>query len=186
MREIAVDVERHAVERNPALDPDADRRDLVLASDAFVRPLHPDADSILAPLAGYAERRERADDPFFERGDEPAHIRAAALEVEHDIDHPLAGAVIGELAAAPGRMDGKARLDQLLGLGAGAGGVERGMLDQPDELGRRPVRYGGGARIHDRECGRIVDQAPAGPPFDRRRGRGGGRSSRSSRALTTS
>ena len=112
---------------------------------------------------------ERADDPFLERGDEAAHVRAAALEVEHDIGHPLAGAVIGELAAAPGRMDRKARLDQLLGLGAGAGGVERGVLEQPDQLARRAVGYGGGARLHDRERRLVVDQAPADPPFDRDR-----------------
>ena len=47
--------------------------------------------------------------------------------------------MIGELAAAAGRMHGKARLDQLIGLGAGAGGIERRMLEQPDQLAPRSL-----------------------------------------------
>ena len=70
----------------------------------------------LAPLAAHVEGGERADDPFLERGDEAAHVRRAALEIEHHIADPLAGAVIGELAAAAGGVDREARLDQLLRL----------------------------------------------------------------------
>ena len=70
---------------------------------ALVRPAHPDADAVLAPLAAHVEGGERADDPFLQRRDEAAHVRAAALEVEHHIGHALAGPVIGELAAAAGR-----------------------------------------------------------------------------------
>ena len=74
---------------------------------ALVRAPHPDADAVVAPLAAHLEGRERADDPFLERGDEAAHVRAAALEVEHDIGDALAGTVIGELPAAAGRWTGK-------------------------------------------------------------------------------
>ena len=51
--EIGRDVERNAVEGHPARDPDADRRDLVLAARALVGPPHPDAD----PARAAARRR---------------------------------------------------------------------------------------------------------------------------------
>src|SRR5262249_62183900 len=105
MGEIAVDIERHAVQRDPAFDPDADGRDLVLAGGALVRAPHPDPDAVCAPLARNVEARQGADDPFLQRGHEAAYVRAAALEIEHHVDDPLAGAVIGEMHAAPGRMD---------------------------------------------------------------------------------
>ena len=43
---------------------------------ALVRAPHPYADAVIAPLAAHPESCERADDPFFERRDEAAHIRA--------------------------------------------------------------------------------------------------------------
>ena len=50
-------------------------------------------------------------------------------EVEHDIDHALARPMVGILAATPRDMHGKARrLQKVLSLRAGAGGVERRML----------------------------------------------------------
>ena len=116
--------------------------------------------------------RERVDQPAFERGDEGAHVGAAALEVEHDIGHPLARPVIGELAAAPGAIDGKARVEEVGRLGAGPGRVERRVLDQPDALGGASLGDRLGARFHLRQRLRVFDQP--GAPFDRRRaGRGG-------------
>ena len=112
MRQVRLDVERKAVQRHPALDADADGGDLVLVSLALVRPPHPHADAVVAPLAAHVESGERADDPFLDGGDEAAHVRRAALEIEHDIADPLAGTVIGELAAAARRVDRKSRLDQ--------------------------------------------------------------------------
>ena len=138
---------------------------------ALVGPPNPDADPVLAPLAGDVERRQGADDPFLERGDEAAQVRAAALEVEHHIDHPLAGPVIGELAAAPGRVHREACLDQLGGLGAGAGGVERRMLDQPDELARSAVGDRRGAGLHDRERGLVGGEPLADLPLHRTQAR---------------
>src|SRR6476646_6238915 len=115
MREVRRDVERKAVQRHPALHADADRGDLVLeAALALVWPPHPYADTVVAALAMHCEGREGADDPLLERGDEAAHILGAAREVEHHIADALAGAVIGELPAAAGRVHRKARLDQLL------------------------------------------------------------------------
>ena len=103
MREIAIDVDCYPMQRDPALYANADRGDLVLAVGGLVGPAHPHADAITPPLAGNAEARERAYYPFFEIVNEAAHIPRAPVQIEHHIDDPLPGAVIGELAAAPGR-----------------------------------------------------------------------------------
>src|SRR5437764_106559 len=124
MREVAVDVERDPVQADPAPHTDADGGDLVLAAFALVVPPHPDPDAVPAPLARNAERRQRADDPVLERSNEPAHVRSAALEIKHHIGNALAGPMIGELTAAAGRMDRETGLDQFLGTGAGAGGIQ--------------------------------------------------------------
>ncbi len=137
---LRLDVERKSVQRHPALDADADGRDLVLESVALVRPPHPHADAVVAPLAAHVEGGQRADDPFLDGGDEAAHVRRAALEIEHDIADPLAGAVIGELAAAARAVNREARFDQLLRLRRGAGGVKRRMLNEPDQLARFAAR----------------------------------------------
>ena len=157
------------MQRHPALDADADRGDLVLVAVALVRPPHPHADAVAAPLAAHVESGERADDPFLEGGDEAAHVRRAALEVEHHIGDPLAGPVIGELAAAAGGMDGEARLDQLLRLRRGAGGVKRRMLEEPDQFARLAARDRVGARGHGGKRLVVSDAFVADAPFDRRR-----------------
>jgi len=59
MGEVRIDVERDAVETHPALETDADGGDLVLAAGALVGPPYPDADPLLAPLAGCTPCRRR-------------------------------------------------------------------------------------------------------------------------------
>src|SRR5579862_9085155 len=125
MRKLRLDIERKTVQRHPALDADADRRDLVLVSVALVRPPHPYPDAVVASLAAHIEGGERADDPFFYGGDEAAHVRRAALEIEHDIADSLAGTVIGELAAAARGVHRESRFDHLLRQRRGPGGVKR-------------------------------------------------------------
>ena len=169
MRKLRLDIEREAVQRHPALDANADGRDLVLESVALVRPPHPYPDAVVAPLAAHIEGGQRADDPFFDGGDEAAHVRRAALEIEHDIADPLAGAVIGELAAASGGVDRKARVDQLLRPRRGAGGVERRVLEEPDQLARFAARDCFDARVHGGERSVVADAFVAHAPFDRRR-----------------
>src|SRR5262249_59300336 len=83
-----------------------------------------DADALVAPLARDAECRECADDPFLEARDVAAHVRRAALQVEHDVSDTLPWPVIRELAAAPAGENRKARLDQVGGTGAGPRRVE--------------------------------------------------------------
>jgi hypothetical protein len=99
---------------------DADCRDLVFEPLTLVGPGYPDADAILAPLARHVESRQRPDDPPFKRSDIGTHVGLSPFQVEHDIDHPLAGAVIGELSASPALKDRKAGIEQIGGLAAGA------------------------------------------------------------------
>src|SRR5690606_25879429 len=56
--EIGSDVEAQPMEADPAPDPDADGRDLVLDMRAMLRPPHPDADPVRPRLATDVERRE--------------------------------------------------------------------------------------------------------------------------------
>ena len=72
---------------------------------------------------------------------------ARRFEIEHDVADPLAGTVIGELAAAAGGVHRKARLDQFLRPRRRAGGVKRRMLEQPDQFGRLSTRNRRGARV---------------------------------------
>ena len=76
--QVAIDVERDAVQGHPPLHADADCGDLVLMAGALVRPRHPDADTIFVPRAQYVEGGEGVDDPGFERRDEAADVRSAA------------------------------------------------------------------------------------------------------------
>src|SRR3546814_17745566 len=69
--------------------------------------------------------------------DEPAHVAAAHVEVEHHIADTLARTVIGVAAAPPRLVNGKPLgVEQLGRVRAGAGGVEGRMLEKPHELGR--------------------------------------------------
>src|SRR5262249_20078592 len=143
MAEVGIDIEADAMEADPALDPDADGRDLVLAALALVRPAHPDADPVLSALATDVEGRERADQPFLQVCHEPAHVPATPLQVKHHVGDALARPVISELAAAAGGKHRKPRLDEVLGPGAGPGRVERRMLDKPHQLVGLAGRDGG-------------------------------------------
>src|SRR6516162_9332938 len=83
--EIAADIDRDAMKRDPVFDSHPDGGDLVLAARPFFRPANPNPDAARAPLPGDPELGKREDDPFFEASDEPAHVRASAPEIEHNI-----------------------------------------------------------------------------------------------------
>src|SRR5581483_4010323 len=89
------------MQADPPAQPEADRGDLVLATWALVRACDPDADPVAARLAADTEGGEGFDDPGLEGGHEGAHIARATRHVQHDVDHPLPWAVVGELPAAP-------------------------------------------------------------------------------------
>ena len=97
---------------------------------------------------------------------------ARRLRSSIDIADALARAVIGELAAAAGGVDRKARVDQLLRPRRRAGGVKGRVLQQPDQFVRFAARDRGGTRSHGGKRVVVVDQAVADPPFDRRRAGG--------------
>ena len=135
MREVRLDVQADAVEGHPAADPDADGGDLVLRGLALVGAAHPDPDPVLPPLAADVEGIEGGDEPGLQGRHVAAQVRRAAVEVQHHIGHPLAGAVIGVLPSPPRPVDRETvGLDEVRLLGRGAGRVERRMLHQPDHL----------------------------------------------------
>src|ERR1700704_2907464 len=109
------------MERNPAPQPDADRRDLVFMAGGLVGPRHPDAGASLGAVAADVEGGQRADDPFLEASYIGADVGPPPLQVEHRIGDPLARAVIGELAAASSLKHRKARVEQVARFAAGAG-----------------------------------------------------------------
>ena len=89
-----------------------------------------------------------------------------AAQVEHGVDHALAGAVIGVLPAAARDVDGKAHgLQEVLRPGAGAGGVERRMLQQPDQLALAARADVGHALFHDRQCLGVGHRAVRNAPL---------------------
>src|SRR5579871_4637518 len=94
VRQVGLDVDRNAVERNPVADAHADRRDLVLPA---ILAHHPDADPAVAALAAYVEAGEGADYPALEVGHVASHVLPALAQVEHGVGHALAGPVIGVL-----------------------------------------------------------------------------------------
>jgi len=84
------------------------------------------------------------------------------------------GPVIGELAPTAGLVDReRVRLEQIGRLGAGAGGVERGMLQQPD-------LFGGGAGMDRRHPGLHGGQGRRGSPPNPRKSAIPGASGRAS------
>src|SRR5579885_3565777 len=118
MGKIGHDIERGAVEAHPVPHPDANRGDLVVRQFTAgpVRLLwarDPDADEALAAARLHAKPCERRNDPALEAADEGAWIRRAPVQVEHDVNHPLARPMIGELAAAPAFNNREARLQKI-------------------------------------------------------------------------
>ena len=132
---------------------------------ALVRSPHPHPDAVLAPFALHVEGCKRADDPLLEAGDIGAHVRPAPLEIEHHVSDALARSMIGQLPAAPGGEQWKARLQEVGLLAAGAGGVERGMFQQPDQFRRAARGNGFRPRLHCGKSFRIGHRGVGNPPF---------------------
>ena len=162
MCEIGRDVQRKAVERDPAFHAHAYRADLRLAP---VRCVGPDADAPFGAAGLDPEQRQRVDHPAFERGDIGAYIAPAPRQVELDIADALARAVIGVSPAAARIIDRKARVEQLGGVGARPRRIERRMLEQPDALARVARMDRGGARLHVGERRVVRGQARRKGPF---------------------
>src|SRR5271154_1117701 len=102
------------MERHPVSDAYAYGGDLVLAPAAvgqlrLIGPGDPDTDPVRPALGRDVEAGEGADGPFLEVEHEAPHVLPARPQVEHGIDHALAWAMVGVLAAAARDMDGKAQ-----------------------------------------------------------------------------
>src|ERR1700733_1114603 len=111
MVEVWRDVQRHAMPAYPAGYSHADGGDLCLRAGGWLG--DPDADAAFAPFTTHAEAGKGTYQPFLQAVDEAAHVarrhRAVrAREVQHDVGHALAGAMIGPLPAATGGEGGKA------------------------------------------------------------------------------
>jgi hypothetical protein len=167
--QVGLEVDAQPMEADPAAQAHADGGDLVLAQRpvGVRRPVgagHPDADAARAALPPHAELGQGVDDPVLEGADEPAHVPAAAVQVQHDVGHALPRPVIGVLPAAPRLVDREAvGVAQVLGPRGGAGGVERRVLEEPHGLPGLSARDGFRPRLHALERLGVGDEAPALP-----------------------
>ena len=113
-----------------------------------------------------AESGQCLDHPGLELLHETAHVMTAPAHVQHHVDDPLTGAVIGVLSAALAGMDRKAiRVGQILDPRAGPRRVKRRMFQQPDRLGRGASRDGGGAPFHLLFGFAVIRETRGGDPF---------------------
>ena len=135
---------------------------------AAVLVVGPDADAAVGAARFDPEQRQRVDHPAFERRYISAHVAPALCQVELDITDPLAGSVIGITPAAARVINGKARIEQFGGIGAGSRGVERRMFEQPDAFAAVASVDRGGARLHIGQRRGIVGQARGDDPFGER------------------
>ena len=174
MFQIRFDIDRYAMEADPAAQPDADGGDLVLGRRSVgqggrLRPRDPNADTVLTALALDIHAVQRIDHPGFQCRDEGPHIAAAALEIEHDIGDPLSRPVIGVFAATARPVNRKpARRQQVRLIGAGSCGIERRVFDQPDQLVGRSPCDGFGTAFHERHRLFVVGQPGRHEPAHRR------------------
>ena len=128
----------------------------------------PDADA--ARARGARRRRDRPSVSMIQPSSawtKQRTSRPRLLEVEHHIADALARAVIGVAPAAPGLVDREAeRVDQLGRVGAGAGGEQGRMFEQPDAFARGAGADRRGALLHEGERLGIGHGPVADPPFD--------------------
>lgn len=163
MAEIRVDIDRKAVHRHPFADADPDRANLGFPP---VRRVAPDADPAIHRPCAHAKFCQRRYHPVFQCMDEAADIRVAILQIEHDIAHALARAVIGMAATAPGLVDGESLAEQFDRIGAGPRGIERRMFQQPDQFLRLARLDRRVALFHLFERNGIFNLLGRNPPFD--------------------
>ena len=173
MAQIGLHIDRQPVEADPFAQAHSDGGDLVFARGAVGQgrlfgTRDPDAHAAGTNLTGDVEFGQCGDDPAFQLLHKAPHVLASGVEVQKHIGHPLAGAVIGVLPAAPRRVHGEAvGVGQVLGLCGGAGSVKRRVLQEPDRLGRGAVCNRVCARLHPRHGRVIGDGVGRGDPFRR-------------------
>jgi len=152
--EVAVAVQREAVQGGGACHPDPDGGDLAGRATLVGRDPHPGPP--LDPAGRQAHVGAHRDQRLFESPHEIDHVQRFGQPDDRIADQ-LTGAVPGDLAAAVGVDDRGAVLGTLLGQGAPPGGVGGGMLEQQQRIGAagRPG------------VGEFALQLPGGPVVDR-------------------
>ena len=176
MAEVGIDVQADAMEAYPTPQLHADGGHLVFAPVAL---RHPDADAALAHLAGDAQPGQRANDPGLQRLHERPHVATARRKVKHHVGHSLARPVVRELAAPPGAEHREPPwVQQVGGPGGNAGGVERRVLEQPDQFARLCARDRIRSRFHSALGVRVGHETGGDRPAG---GRGVGAKHRGSR-----
>ena len=115
------------------------------------------AGGAVAPLGRHALLGEKIDDGLFNGRDQFAHLDLQAMQIQQQVDHDLAGAVVGDLAATVDLDQRNADIAQdVLRFAGLAQGVDRGVLDNP-EFVRGLGGAVGGERLHGFEGRRVVD-----------------------------
>ena len=104
MGEIRVDVQRQAVHRNPARDPNPDRGDLPPADpvDVVRGPTDPDARGPGVTPRRQSEISQRVDDGLLEQADPGVDSEADPIEIDDRIRDQLTGPVVGHVPTSIG------------------------------------------------------------------------------------
>lgn len=153
------------MEGDPATDSNANRGDFFFSLTVNAKSWHPDANTSAADFAANGKTGERVDHPGLKALNEGADVTAMAAQIEHRVDHALAGAVIRELTTAPRFVDGETGcIDKVGFAGTGAGGVQGGMLKEPDEFAGVASGNGSGAVLHQLDGGVVSDRLTADRP----------------------
>jgi hypothetical protein len=95
--QIGVYIERESMTRYPSRNSHSNRRDLFIAN--------PDASEALDATALDSVIRNRANQYFFEVAHVAMNIAAIGFEIDYWITDELTGAVVSDIAAAPGLVD---------------------------------------------------------------------------------
>lgn len=163
MTEIGRHIEGQPVQGHPSPHAHADGGDFVFST---LRAGHPDADPPGSPLPADAENRQGPNDPILQMTDMGTNVAPAPVQIKQDIGDPLPGAMIGELSPPAGAIDGEAVGGQQIFIpGAGAGGIERRMFQQPDQFSGITGPDGGGAFFHHGNGMLVIDRFTVDPPF---------------------
>ena len=169
MAKVGGDIQADAVETHPPAQLHADGGDLVFSrARRGRRPVHPYAHSVASTLAGHSQTVQGGDDPCLETGDKRPGVAASNAQVEHDVGHPLARPVVGELPAASAAKDVKSVRRQQIGrLGRDSGGIQRRMFEEPDELFGLAQSDGLSVPFHGLHGGQVRRQPRRHRPADR-------------------
>lgn len=106
---IRIKVDGQAVECDPSPDPDADGGDLcrLIGLEVVLR-IDPDAGGVGVGVGGDVVVREGGNDRGFEGADVFVDAESGGVEIDDGVGDELAGAVVGDIAASVGLVEGDA------------------------------------------------------------------------------